>query len=159
MASLFTGLNIAKSGLMASQAALETTSQNISNADTPGYTRQTIDMNSAGPDTGVYRMVNDTNQAGNGVNISGVSQSRDSFLDVRYRGANSEHSDWQGQSDALSSIEDIFNEFSDNTSDGSIGLSGQMTNLQTALQQYQNTPTDTTLPTTINLQSIQSHLR
>jgi flagellar hook-associated protein 1 FlgK len=148
MASLFTGLNIARSGLMASQTALDITSQNISNADTPGYSRQTLNLTSAGPNTGGYRLLYNSDMVGNGVNYVNVSQSRDSFLDVRYRNANSENSDWQAQSDNLSSVEDIFNEFS-GSGDDAVGLSGQMSSLLTSLQEYQTTPTDDTLPTTI----------
>ena len=149
MASLFTGLNTARSGLMASQTALDITAQNISNANTPGYTRQMLNLTSVGPNTGGYRLMYNIDRVGNGVNYSGVTQSRDSFLDVRYRNANSEYSGWQGQSDALKSIEDIFNEFSGSKTDVSSGLSGQMTGLLNNLQEYQNTPTDTTLPAVI----------
>ena len=149
MASLFTGLNTAMSGLMASQTALDITSQNISNANTPGYTRQTLNLISVGPDDGAYRIYDKESQVGNGVDSAGVTQSRDSFLDVSYRNANSVNSDWQGQSSAMTGIEDIFNEFTGSSSDTVSGLSGQMTSLLTSLQNYQNTPTDTTLPATV----------
>lgn len=148
MASLFSGFNTARTGLMASQTALDVTSQNIANANTPGYTRQTLTLTSMSPDSGSYRLEYNHNQVGNGVNYNGVTQSRDPFLDVRYRDANSENSDWKAQSDALSSIEDIFNEFTSNE-DKAGGLSGQMTDLVTNLRKYQNTPTDATFPTTI----------
>ncbi|HXI10798.1 MAG TPA: flagellar basal body protein, partial [Thermodesulfobacteriota bacterium] len=40
MASLNSILDIAKTSLIASQKAISVTSHNISNANTPGYTRQ-----------------------------------------------------------------------------------------------------------------------
>ena len=42
MPSQFFGLNIAYSGLMASNAALNTTSNNIANIETQGYSRQQV---------------------------------------------------------------------------------------------------------------------
>ncbi len=42
MVSQFFGLNIAGSGLRAANAALNTTANNISNANTDGYTRQAV---------------------------------------------------------------------------------------------------------------------
>ena len=42
--STFTGLETALRGLMASQQALDITGENITNASTPGYTRQTVSM-------------------------------------------------------------------------------------------------------------------
>jgi flagellar hook-associated protein 1 FlgK len=149
MSSLFSGLNTARSGLMAGQTALDLTSQNISNANTPGYSRQTIDLTSLGANTGSYRMENNLTQVGNGVDYTGITQSRDTFLDVPYRNANSQHSDWQTQSDGMSSIEDVFNEFSSGTKDTASGLSGLMTDLTTSLQKYLSSPTDTTLDATI----------
>ena len=149
MASLFSGLNNARSGLMASQTALDIASQNISNASTPGYSRQTLSLTSAGPDIGAYRFTQTQTLVGYGVNYKDVSQSRDSFLDVRYRDAVSGNSDWQGQSDAQKQIEDIFNEFSSSSSGTLTGLSGQMTSLSKTLLQYQNNPNDSTMPTTI----------
>ena len=42
MPSQFFGLNIAYKGLLASNAALNTTSNNISNVQTEGYSRQQV---------------------------------------------------------------------------------------------------------------------
>ena len=42
MGGLLGALNSAKSGMSASQASIETTSHNISNMNTPGYTRQRV---------------------------------------------------------------------------------------------------------------------
>ena len=44
MPSQFFGLNIAYTGLLASNAAMNTTSNNIANVDTPGYKRQDVEM-------------------------------------------------------------------------------------------------------------------
>ena len=44
MASTFMGLNISYSGLVASNAALNTTANNIANVETVGYSRQIINQ-------------------------------------------------------------------------------------------------------------------
>ena len=44
MASTFFGLHIGYSGLNAFQASINTTANNISNVQTEGYTRQTVDL-------------------------------------------------------------------------------------------------------------------
>ena len=49
MPSQFFGLNIAYTGLLASNAALNTTANNIANADTEGYSRQQVRQQAANP--------------------------------------------------------------------------------------------------------------
>ena len=44
-------LNVAVSGLRAFQRALETTSHNIANVSTPGYSRQTVNLATQTPQT------------------------------------------------------------------------------------------------------------
>lgn len=80
MASTFFGLNIGKTGLYAYQAALDTTAHNITNAETPGYSRQVIEQK-AGK---ALAMHSSYGMAGSGVDISKVSQLRDSYYDLKY---------------------------------------------------------------------------
>ena len=47
MPSQFFGLNIAYTGLLASNAALNTTSNNIANVQTEGYSRQQVTQQAA----------------------------------------------------------------------------------------------------------------
>ena len=49
MPSQFFGLNIAYTGLLASNAALNTTSNNIANVQTEGYSRQQVKQQAANP--------------------------------------------------------------------------------------------------------------
>jgi len=46
--STFNGINIAMRGLIAQQRALDTTTHNIANANTEGYTRQRVQLQSTG---------------------------------------------------------------------------------------------------------------
>jgi flagellar hook-associated protein 1 FlgK len=65
-------LNNALSGALASQLALSSTSQNIANLQTKGYTRQAALLSAVGPAIG-------TNQAGNGVIVSSLIRFSDDY--------------------------------------------------------------------------------
>ncbi len=67
-------LGIGSSGLTAAQRALSTTSNNISNANTAGYSRQSVELSANVPQR--YG----TNYLGNGVNVSTVKRAYDQFL-------------------------------------------------------------------------------
>ena len=67
--SLNTALNIAFSGLSATQLQISVASANISNADTKGYTRKTADQESSV-----------TAGVGTGVTVTGISSSVDKLL-------------------------------------------------------------------------------
>jgi flagellar hook-associated protein 1 len=62
------------SGLMASQTSLNTTSHNIANVNTEGYSRQRVELTARAPD------FLGGNYIGQGVNVSTVSRSYDQFL-------------------------------------------------------------------------------
>lgn len=81
MVSQFFGLNIAASGLRASNAALNTTANNISNANTDGYTRQKVDQEA----NNALRVFATYGCAGAGVDTIAIERVRDSFYDVKYR--------------------------------------------------------------------------
>ena len=79
----------ARMGIYASQASLNVTGNNIANINTVGYCRQNMDLvslRSGGSDR--YSNPYSIN-VGYGVLCTGVSQSRDPYLDIRYRTENS----------------------------------------------------------------------
>ena len=80
MPSQFFGLNIAYSGLLASNAALNTTSNNISNVETAGYSRQQADQAAAN----ALRVFTTYGCAGAGVDVIAIERVRDHFYDVKY---------------------------------------------------------------------------
>ena len=49
MSGLLSTLNTAKSGMNVSQVAIQTTSHNISNINTPGYSRQRVNQSASSP--------------------------------------------------------------------------------------------------------------
>ena len=86
--STFNGLNIALSGLQAEQASLDTTSHNIANASTVGYSRQVSEL-AAKPALGalsVWGMIT-PGQLGQGVQVADVARIRDQFNDNNLRTA------------------------------------------------------------------------
>jgi flagellar hook-associated protein 1 FlgK len=82
--STFTPLDSALSGILAAQQELETTSNNIANSDTPGYTDESVNLSESLPLT----VASDNGagvQVGTGVDVSSISSARNQFLDAAYR--------------------------------------------------------------------------
>lgn len=84
MASQFYGLNIAYTGLLASNAALNTTSNNISNIETKGYSKQVVNQTAAN----ALRTYTTFGCSGSGVDVQSIDRLRDEFYDVKYWGNN-----------------------------------------------------------------------
>jgi len=107
--SSFLGIEIAKKALFASQRAQQTVSHNISNANTPGYSRQRVMLESTYTAYGMGSIY----QLGTGVKISDINRIRDDFTDMQFRNENSSLGQWNIQSDILKQVEAVFNEPSD----------------------------------------------
>lgn len=147
MASTVGFLESARSGLNAAQLGLSVTRQNISNADTEGYTRQSIDQSAAAPDAGSYRFLNTSMKVGQGVTVNSVYQIRNEFLDIRYRQAIAGFKMYDGMYSQLTQIEDQFNEFTDQTTKDKklTGLSGMVDNIGTSIKEFLNMTSDPTI--------------
>lgn len=112
MRSTFLGFETARRGLMASQKGLDITGQNITNINTPGYTRQRLDFVSlSGNHRDRFRNSGVSN-AGQGVLATGVSQIRNQFLDARFRNENAQTSYFDSALSILNSTEAVLNEMS-----------------------------------------------
>lgn len=84
MASIFNTLNIGYSGLNAAQLEINATSQNVANANTPGYSRQTVMTAAAQP-------LNTTPGAvGNGVQVQQITRIFDQFTFNSYSAASAD---------------------------------------------------------------------
>lgn len=81
MASTFAGLMIAGSGLRAANASINTAANNVSNADTTGYSRQKVVQEAADP----LRVFASYGCAGAGVKTLAIERVRDEFYDIKYR--------------------------------------------------------------------------
>jgi len=107
--SSFSGIEIAKTALFANQRAQQTVAHNVSNANTPGYSRQRVILEATHT---AYGMGSNW-QMGTGVKVSDVDRIRDEFTDRQYRNENSSLGQWNIQSDILKQVETVFNEPSD----------------------------------------------
>ncbi|KRL05481.1 flagellar hook-associated protein FlgK [Liquorilactobacillus oeni] len=137
MVGLFGTLGTATSGMSANQVALQTSSHNIANTNTDGYSRQRVLLQTSTPYslTGVGTL-------GTGVQSGGVERIVDDFVRGQIRDSNSQYQFSNQKSDSLGQLEDMFNEPSDN------GLLAQMSTLTSSWTQLANNPelgTDKTL--------------
>lgn len=80
MPSQFFGLNVAYTGLITANAGLNTTSNNISNKETEGYSRQQAVQEANNP----IRTFTTYGCAGAGVDTIAIERIRDEFYDVKY---------------------------------------------------------------------------
>ncbi|WP_191566712.1 flagellar hook-associated protein FlgK [Metabacillus idriensis] len=111
MRSTFSGLEIAKRGMFTQQSALNTTGHNISNANTPGYTRQRVNFVQTEPFPYASKNRPDyPGQTGTGVEAGIIQRVRDSFLDTQFRYENNKVGYWDSRADALLKMEEIMNE-------------------------------------------------
>lgn len=104
MPSQFFGLNIAASGLRSSNAALNTTANNISNAQTKGYSRQQVSQQASN----ALRTFTTYGCAGAGVDTIAIERVRDSFYDVKYWNNNSKLGEYTSKQYYMRTIEDYF---------------------------------------------------
>lgn len=109
MGSSFFGLDIAMSGIYASQRALDITNHNITNANTTGFSRQVIDQKADTPLT----TGDGTGMVGTGAQVIGTNRVRDEYLDFKYWSENVSLGEWEIKETMLSDIQAAFNEPSD----------------------------------------------
>lgn len=133
MASTFMGLSIAGRGLNAAQIGLATTTNNMSNIDTTGYSRQVVNQTSIGP-AAVYS----SSLVGSGVEVTSVDRVRSFRLDQKYWQENSAASTLEAEATYLEQVENVFG--STETSD----ISTALDDFYAALETLSTDPSDTT---------------
>jgi len=115
MSGLFGILNTGVRGLSASQLALNITSQNISNANTEGYSRKRLNL------TSEYRRDPQFGQMGFGVEVTNITRIRDFFIDQEINRQTQELSYYKEGNDTLTRLENIFGEPSDTSLSNVLG--------------------------------------
>lgn len=95
-------INTAMTGINAASAALSTTSNNISNYNVAGYSRQTTVLAQANS------TLNGTQYYGNGVAVASVNREYDAFITNQLRSASTQSSALSTQYSQLSNIDDMF---------------------------------------------------
>lgn len=109
MGSLFTSFGVGVQGIRSAQSGLNTTSHNLANTKTPGYTRQ--QNISADMPYQTYKVTDkSTLQIGLGTKVDSIRQIRDQFLDKEYRVEVSRQTFYEKQLETENEIEDIFGE-------------------------------------------------
>ena len=120
-------LGTAVSGLLAYQRALATAGHNVSNVNTPGYSRQRIELTTRPPLTSSAGFI------GNGVNIDTVTRAYDQFLTTQLRTATS------GQAQ-LGAYYELSKQIDNIVADPQAGLSPALQDFFAALQTASNDP-------------------
>ena len=132
--STFSGLNTALSGLNAARTGLNTTGQNLTNVNTPGYTRQRTEFASLGaPARGALNDLAGI-KPGQGVGVTGITRMGDAFLDARVRTSFSAAGYTSTRANALNQVEETLNEPSTN------GLAAQLQGFWSAWGGVSNDP-------------------
>lgn len=135
MPSTFLGLNTGLSGLSYFQTALNTTAHNISNADTTGYSKQTVQASASD----ALRLKKSYGMMGTGITASAVERERNTYYDVKYWSANAKYSQYNTQHANLEQLQTYMNEM---TSEA--GYTKWMSELSNAMQDLSAKPADYT---------------
>ena len=122
-------LNIGISGLNAAQAGISTTSHNISNVNTPGYSRQSVVQSTATP------MFSGAGFFGQGTDVITVKRAYTDFLTTQSREAQAQSSQMDSLSSQLQNIDNLL-------ADPTVGLSPVMDGFFSAVNTLAANPAD-----------------
>ncbi|MEW6573311.1 MAG: flagellar hook-associated protein FlgK [Bacillota bacterium] len=136
MISTFLGFQTALRALMAQRKATETAGHNIANANTPGYSRQRVELQACDTPFTVPSLGRPEvpGQLGTGVDIVSIERIRDNFLDLQVRNEQGNLGNWEVRRDSLQKVEVILGEPTDN------GLNNAMVEFWNAWQELSKTP-------------------
>ena len=129
----FSSLNVGAQGLFAAQRALDVAGQNISNANTDGYSRQRVQQSARGGSV-VPAMFSRSGADSGGVDILGTERIRDGFLEAR---AHQEHATNAGLGALSSTYADIEATFGEPST---TGLQSQLSSFWTSWSTVANDP-------------------
>ncbi len=121
-------LQIGVTALFAQKTALSVTGENIANVNTPGYSKQTVNL-----EPGRTNLVNGF-PVGSGVQVASISRVYDDFLQQQLVSANSSNGGYNTQQTALQRVQQLFNEFSTG------GLGTDLNSFFNAWQDLANNP-------------------
>jgi len=113
-------MNMGIGALFASQAAIQTTGNNISNVNTPGYSRQSVVLQAK------YGIDYAPGQVGQGVNAKEIIRSFDAFVEKSYLDKFSSAAEYHALYSELRYVENLFNE------SNADGLSSSLTQMFSA---------------------------
>ena len=134
---IFGILSLARQGIFASQFGMNTTSNNITNANTPGYARERADFVPSYSRNTAYGPI------GGGVDVATVERLRDRTLDFQYWSQHSFLGNAESKGKYLTQIENIFNELNGD------GFSNALDDFWNSWMELSNQPADMTSRTMV----------
>ena len=135
MASQFFGLNIAYKGLLASNAALNTTSNNIANVQTEGYSRQQVVQQASDP----IRVFRTYGCAGAGVETLAIERIRNEFYDSKYWTSNTSFGHYEIKDYYMNQLETYFMDDGETTGFKTIFDQFVVTGIQAVMKESSST--------------------
>jgi len=129
VSGLTSSMLLATHALLAQEGALNATTNNIANFNTPGYTREVPNLEEASPsiESGITY--------GEGVNLQGITSVRDQLLQLRIYSETSQQSGAQTQLNSLQQTQNLF-------SDSAQGLGADLTAFFNSLNSLSTDPTN-----------------
>lgn len=140
MRPTFMGFETAKTSIFYNQKNLDIVANNLANATTAGYTRQRVNAGALYVNSTDNRIaVSQIGLAGQGVETTGVSQMRDSFLDKCFRDQYATASYYTQTATTLTNIQTALVDAGDVTDED--GLLGAIQRIFESIQDYTADPT------------------
>ena len=114
MQSTFSGIELAKRGLLSHQSSIHTIGHNLTNVDSEGYSRQQVAVQSfdALPVAALNRP-EITGQIGQGSSVARISRVRDTLLEGRIIGERGGEEFWKTRDRYMRMVEQVYNEPTD----------------------------------------------
>ncbi len=125
-------MSIGKTALFTAQQALTVTGHNISNVNTPGYSRQQVILTEERPADG------SPGQVGTGVKIAEIRRAVDTFVNREFTASQQDLGQFTVARDELSKLEELLGDTSGQ------GLAGQLNDFFKALQDTTTAPSQVT---------------
>lgn len=147
MRSTFGGLNTVVRGLYSQQVSLDTVGHNISNANTDGYSRQTVNLSTTNPES-IYVAAGFA-QLGSGVQATAITRARNTFLDQQIWKESASLGYGQATENMLQKIEGVFQEPSDT------GVQTVLNRFWSALQTLSTNASDTGARTALRQRGVE----
>jgi flagellar hook-associated protein 1 FlgK len=131
----FSGLRLALSALEAQQRSVNVAAQNVANANTPGYTREAVNLVNVGAPATPARYATFQGD-GQGVKVDSVTRFRDQFMEIQAAIEHGSMASMEQASSTMNGIQQMFNEPSDS------GIQAQLSNFWAGFDDVANNPAD-----------------
>jgi flagellar hook-associated protein 1 len=137
MAKISSLLDMGRRGMAVNQSALQTTSHNIANKSTEGYSRQRVDVET-------NPAIGDGNKRiGTGAKLSGINRTNNPWLEKQIEREGSNLAFLEGRSGAMMKLESVFNE------QNVKGLNSSMSDFFNSFRELANSPESLTNRTVV----------